>query len=176
MTEGIVKRLNETFPEFKISHKVENYRGKVHLFFIECLNEKEIDQKWEELGSWIAGNFQTKLETEFEMWNLYLFYIIPSSIDPKLKYMIENDTFSSRKIVIEGEIGYEEIIKEHITNTDLDLGNIIQIPSGNDEIKKDPDLEKILKGKILKDKRRTQEVPFVFNQLVDLIKSSEDEV
>lgn len=44
-----------------------------------------------------------------------------NSIDNDLKYQIENDTFSSRKIVIEGIFDLQKIIEKHILNSDINI-------------------------------------------------------
>lgn len=94
--------------------------GKAHAFFIE-IEDSFSNSSWKEMRNFIAIEFQNTLLDEFERWNIYLFYIVKSSIRKDLKYKIENDTFSSRKIVIEEKYDHTEIIEEHILNCDITI-------------------------------------------------------
>jgi hypothetical protein len=94
--------------------------GKAHAFFIE-IEDSFSNSSWKEMRNFLAIKFQNTLSNEFERWNIYLFYIVNSSIGEDLKYQIENDTFSSRKIVIEGNSDVTKIIDEHILNSDIKI-------------------------------------------------------
>nr|WP_146203182.1 ABC-three component system middle component 1 [Mucilaginibacter oryzae] len=54
-----------------------------------------------------------------------MFYLCKSEVSLALKYKIENDRFSSRKIILDNydeeisDIGVNDIINEHITNVDI---------------------------------------------------------
>lgn len=117
--------LKEMFPKLEVDSTVFTYEGTIHVFFLKFKNGKELCQSWEKVSNAIAVYYQTKLESQFEVWNLYLFYVNDDTIDRDVKYRIENDTISSRKIVIEGHNGklnrklMNTVIAEHITNTDL---------------------------------------------------------
>ena len=54
------------------------------------------------LGICFASEYQLDETDEFERWNFYLFYVVDNknTIDRNLKYEIEHDTISSRKIVV----------------------------------------------------------------------------
>lgn len=97
--------------------------GNAHVFFINT-NNLLLNDVWKEMRNFIAIKFQNNLAIEFERWNVYVFYIVEFPLDDALKYKIENDTFSSRKIVIEGNYDFEKIIKEHILNNDIVINSI----------------------------------------------------
>jgi hypothetical protein len=76
----------------------------------------------------VAVNYQTSEymgDGKFEKWNFYIIYISKDIIAKGLKTQIENDKFSSRKIVedsYEKKFNHEEanrLIIKHITNADL---------------------------------------------------------
>lgn len=80
---------------------------------------------WDNISKEIALKYQSKLETVYEKWNLYIIYVTKDIAPKELKNKIENDKFSSRKIV---EDSYSEEFNDneakrltikHITNSDL---------------------------------------------------------
>lgn len=91
--------------------KVEQYNSKrikvfgmeprVDVFITEPLGHDELAQEWENIRNRIAYK-QSSIEDEFERWNHYLFYLVEEDVmnDINLKYNIEHDTLSSRKILI----------------------------------------------------------------------------
>jgi len=125
------KIINSFKKQFNCTLKYESISfelGKAHAFFIEIEDSISISY-WKEMRNFIAIEFQNTLFNEFERWNIYLFYNVSSTISNELKYQIENDTFSSRKIVIEGKSDYTEIINVHILNSDITIDEAIE----NDE-------------------------------------------
>lgn len=84
-------------------------------------------EKWSDVSSAVSAIYQSDLVKgdDFEKWNLYLIYICSEPVTKDLKTKIENNKFSSRKIV-ELDFGKQltdrkanEFIIKHITNTDL---------------------------------------------------------
>ena len=76
----------------------------------------------------VAANYQTAeymSDSDFDRWNFYIIYISKDCVSKELKNKIENDKFSSRKIVEDTcakEFNHEEanrLIVKHITNADL---------------------------------------------------------
>ena len=69
-----------------------------------------------------------KVLDDFERWNFYLFYVVEdkSKIDRSLKYKIEHDTVSSRKIIINREEfaggNYDALIASYIK---YDIGELV---------------------------------------------------
>ena len=166
------------YTEFIIDyHPVEYGNSHIHVFFLKTEKVETLFNTWRNINSWFAGNFQTELKSEFETWNLYLLFLTQEKVNPKLKYQIENDTFSSRKIVIEELDNYDEIITNYITNNNLEFDyKSKRRPSDNKSLEHDFDLQKLLKDKVLKEKKNKHEALVVFNRLVKLLKSRENEV
>jgi hypothetical protein len=122
----IKKLVIDLYPGVELTLHIETYISKIHTFFVKFPSEASLAKDWENLSNSIAVYYQSQLPDEFEIWNLYLFYITESIADKHLKYKIENDTVSSRKILLSynGEVNDEFIastVEEHITNKNLEL-------------------------------------------------------
>ncbi|MFD2916868.1 ABC-three component system middle component 1 [Psychroserpens luteus] len=114
--------------EFINQSKINYYRVfslmTFHVFLIEIDKEETLEKIWKKLNSKIAFYMQDKFESNFEKWNLYLFFIINEDCSVPIKYEIENNPFSSRKIVIENnnkKDSHEDIISTHIFDLDIEL-------------------------------------------------------
>lgn len=119
-------------PDFVIENcKVYHYRNednfRINIFFFEATSGI-ISENWKRFSNMIAANYQTSeymSNREFDKWNFYIIYISNDDVSKELKNKIENDKFSSRKIVedaYEREFNNDEakrLIVKHITNTDL---------------------------------------------------------
>lgn len=91
MKDAIVK----SFDSFDV-------RSKILVCVTKCLTEDELRETWRNYRNDFAVEFQTDDIDEFERWNFYLFYVVDNknAMDRSLKYEIEHDTISSRKIVV----------------------------------------------------------------------------
>lgn len=93
---------------------------KVDVFITKPLNHEQLMHEWESIRNSIAC-LQSGIDDEFERWNLYLFYLVEQDAmeDINLKYKIEHDTLSARKILIprseyEGEKCFEAVVNKFI--------------------------------------------------------------
>lgn len=120
-SNSIIEELEEEFKGIDFSLEEVEYEGTLPCFFIVFKSEKKLAKNWMRISDLIAINYQTKLTDEFSIWNIYLFFITKKPIGNDLKYLIENDTYSSRKIVIEGEYDIKEIIDKYILNKDIEI-------------------------------------------------------
>lgn len=116
MKDAIVK----SFDSFDV-------RSKILVCVTKCLTEDELRETWRNYRNDFAVEFQTDDIDEFERWNFYLFYVVDNknAIDRSLKYEIEHDTISSRKIVVskdelQDENG-ESLVMRHIK---YDIGQV----------------------------------------------------
>lgn len=119
-------------PDFVIENcKVYHYRNEDHfrinIFFLVA-NSDVINENWKRFSNMVAANYQTSeymSNREFDKWNFYIIYISKDDVAKELKNKIENDKFSSRKIVedlFDKEFNDKEanrLIVKHITNADL---------------------------------------------------------
>lgn len=121
-----------TNTDFQINNcKVCHYRNedsfKVNIFFLEA-DSNTIDEIWKRFSNMVAANYQNSEymgDSKFDKWNFYIIYLSKDIVSKELKNKIENDKFSSRKIVEDAydkEFNNEEanrLIVKHITNVDL---------------------------------------------------------
>ncbi len=116
--DTLLNDLKEEFDGISFSYEEVNYQGKLPCFFIEIDNDK-LAETWMKISDVIAINYQSRLENEFSRWNIYLFFLVKETVVNELKYLIENDTFSSRKIVVDKLLKTEDVINQHILNADI---------------------------------------------------------
>ena len=79
-----------------------NVKAQILVCVTKCLTEDELRKSWRIFRNEFSEDYQTDEIDEFERWNFYLFYVVDNknAIDRSLKYEIEHDTISSRKIVV----------------------------------------------------------------------------
>jgi|WetSurMetagenome_2_1015567.scaffolds.fasta_scaffold340139_1 hypothetical protein len=151
-----------------------SFGGVVPIIFVRFISIDALTKTWKDFNSYIAAEYMTLIKDEYSKWNFYIFYLSKESVGKPLKYEIENNKFSSRKIVIENfnSISNEEIstlISEHITNDN------IQINAESKQIstfKKNASLAKIL-DKLSLNKKNDDELQNALN-LVE--KTYKDEI
>ena len=169
----VMELFDQQFEGVKLSHRaISLNEGLIHVFFIEIASKDSLENNWRKISNFIALNFQNNLENEFERWNLYLFFLQAQGISNDLKYQIENDTFSSRKIIIDYVTDQDSIISRHILNDNL---NIIKESANlaDDGFQPNKLIWDLLQGKKLKNIRETSEAERTFDQLVRAIKEKE---
>ena len=119
-------------PDFQTENcKVYHYRNedkfRLNIFFFEA-DFHIINENWKRFSNIVAANYQNSeymSNSEFDRWNFYIIYISKDRISKTLKNQIENNKFSSRKIVEDSyrkEFNDDEanrLIIKHITNADL---------------------------------------------------------
>ena len=108
----------EDFSEVALEKRIVYLeKGKAHCIFLKMPDERFLLDNWKRITNSVALNYQNNLETSFEKWNIYLFFLISESLeDMNLKYAIENNTFSCRKIVENSAISAKDLIKRHVNN------------------------------------------------------------
>ena len=128
---NIVEILKEIFPEVEINLERVSYCGSISVFLITINSAVILNSIWNKISSTIAAYYQAYLDNDFEKWNVYLIYICKEAIDISLTYRIENDRFSTRKIVLVNELELNQadkndIISSYITNKDIDANTSIK--------------------------------------------------
>jgi hypothetical protein len=158
------------FPMFELTYTEINYEGVLPIFIARVIGEEQaLKENWESLVNYIAFNFQSQLIEDFSVWNVYVFFVTENKINRSLKYKIENDTFSSRKIVIEENASQEEIISQHITNVDVKF--TIENPIVNTELDADPLLKKYI-SRSTSSKRLTEDHRNCLKSIIRNLKES----
>lgn len=169
--------LKEDFEGLEITHKTVDFKkGTTHVFLINFKMETS-ESSWLKIASWLAANFQAELQDDFEVWNLYLFYSFSTSIDKSLKYKIENDTFSSRKTVLDKEMSMDDIIEKHIKNSDIDISPS-SFKNSTSMLTRDTLLDSLLSHKTLREgNRRIKAVSKpTFDEYFNAIQDEETEI
>lgn len=162
------------FPDRSLVHEeVEMDKGLAHSFFIDFADVVDLEKNWRQIVNFIAIHFQNKLENEFECWNIYLFFRVPMAVGKELKYKIENDTFSSRKVIIDNTMNPSSAINVHIMNELTQVGT--EMARASTQLDQNPIILKVLKGKTLKKTKITPEAQKAYDKLLENLKK-EDEV
>lgn len=164
------EKLKDQFPTINVRYReVPIGKGLAHAFHIPISSSEELQERWRELSNFIALHFQREIEINFEQYNLYLFFEVPEEIEKDLKYKIENDIFSSRKIIILKGQKFKSITSYHILNTLHEVDTDSQKASTPYE--RNPTLTEIMDGKILKKRKITPEAFEVYDQYVKRLKN-----
>ena len=122
----VINQLKEKYKNCDFQFLLTQSNVNISVFFVLANSFTLSEEKlWENISKEIALKYQTKLESIYEKWNLYIIYVTNDIVPKELKNKIENDKFSSRKIVEDSyteefnDIVANELIIKHITNTDL---------------------------------------------------------
>lgn len=100
----------------------------VLLCVTECMSKDALRNRWIDIRDELASEWQMRNLDDFERWNFYLFYVVEdkSKIDRSLKYKIEHDTVSSRKLIINhdefADGNYDALISSYIK---YDIGELV---------------------------------------------------
>jgi hypothetical protein len=166
---------SRTFERIQLGyHEIPIGDGIAHAFFLKYQNVDEINDSWRKVSNFIALKCQSRILDDFGKWNTYLFLISGRSLGIDVKYKIENDTFSSRKIVIEDNSSYDDIINKHILNSDLEI--TIENYREQNPLNKRDFLWALLEGKTLKKLRKTSAADHTFDELLTILKHPNNEV
>ncbi len=145
-------------------------KGHMHAFLITVDKESTLSESWRRITNDVALHIQNQISDKFEKWNFYVFFILSHTISSDLKYKIENDTFSSRKIVIESIMSNAGIIQAHILNDNL-KDDINQEQHKDTKLQFNQFLLDKLTGITLRKERITQEASIVLDKILMDIKS-----
>lgn len=92
-------------------YKEDNY--SLYMFSIQLKSQDDLLKIHEELRDYIAIYFQSQiLEKNIERWNIYQFFFIQEKVDDNTKQKIEQDKFSTRKIIHDDK--QKELLDEDI--------------------------------------------------------------
>jgi len=165
-----IHSFDKQFEDVKLSHRaIKLNEGLIHAFFIESASKDYLETNWRRFSNFIALNIQNDFQNDFERWNLYIFFLTAHKTSNELKYQIENDTFSSRKIVIDYKTNQDSIISKHILNNNLRI-NKESVTFTDNAFQPNELVWNLLKDKTLKIVRTTKEVETSFNQLINVLK------
>ncbi|PUZ26122.1 hypothetical protein DCC81_17950 [Chitinophaga parva] len=169
-----IDTLNAKFENLSVDYQELDYNGKIPVFFVRSKSLEDLTADWIKLVDVIAFDFQSQLTDEFQIWNIYIFFIRPAGIEDmvnynSLKLKIENDTFSSRKILVE-DMENDVIINEHIVNGNVHF-SVDQVAPAAVTFDANPILWSILEVKTLKKQKMTAEASSAFEELLKQLKT-----
>lgn len=123
-----LESLKNDFPNYEIKLFKSSSFSYINCFICYINDEKKLTDDWGKIVGLIAGDFQADLESELEIWNIYLIFCTKSEVNTSLIYEIENNKFAMRKLVTctknwNTNYNIEDYIKEEIFCTDLELTN-----------------------------------------------------
>lgn len=162
----------EKNPE-KYSLWTRNELGKYHIYIFSVMLDKveELNFLWEKLTNDLAVNFQSKLEENIELWNVYVVFFVKEKVDKTLKYTIQQDLYSSRKIVIDNfKPRYiEKYVLLHLEKKlfRLKINTIPKVKKSNDE----HSMEEMINNKdksLLKMLANTDDLKVVINNYLEV--------
>lgn len=110
--------------------------------FLTCIvcwfeSSTSIMMNWQAIQSIISVRF--KPEGGHSKWNVYLILLCPDSLNIRDKYVIQNDRYAARKIVLDGfgelldtpEV--EKLVNKELLGADLELTPISENPKDDEE-------------------------------------------
>jgi len=117
--------LNETYPTRNFMLMSTGDEDAISCFVHWVDNSESLEACWSEISSLIAIEYQSNLTSIFASWNIYLVFICKTPVDRSLRYRIENDRFSMRKIIIDEKSYTDKEVIDFMNNeifcADLDL-------------------------------------------------------
>lgn len=124
---NIIKEIKESFNIQNIVIGTFKFGDDIPILFVQFKSDNDLETSWREFNSFITAEYLLGFQNEFSKWNTYLFYIVKKAISKPLKYKIENNKFSTRKIVVECETTeindetIQQIISEYIVNDNIEF-------------------------------------------------------
>ena len=122
--------LNNLFARFSpVLMKVE-FVGDISVFAFTFDNESDLSDNWKKITSSVAVCYQSAFDekqNDFERWNIYILFLVKTPVGSQLKYRIESDKFSSRKMVHENatappDMDYlQTLINEYVIANDVNI-------------------------------------------------------
>jgi hypothetical protein len=181
LDENIIKILKEKFEGFVFETKSSQMAsfGNITAFFVKSDNYELIRDFWSKINNTIAVYYQSRLSDEFNKWNIYCFYVVGKSFDRNLKYIIENDTFATRKVVVESNESYDAIFNSFVLNPSLTIGDDGASFAAAEPFEMNRIIREALIGKNVKRIRMTQDAHVALRDIeraLDKITSDEIEI
>lgn len=164
--EELSNVLRKDFPIKELSLGELLFGGIIPLIFVSFNSLDELKKNWKDFNSQITTDIVINLKEEYSRWNFYIFFFSEDIVPKTLKYEIENNKFSSRKIVIENcksisKTEIENMISEHITNDNIQ----VNVDSNSiSKFKKDLSLAKII-DKLSLSKKNDDDLQNALNQI-----------
>lgn len=106
----------ENLKIFHLEKDLSNY--VVNIICCQFNNQDDLKNYWREVVNNVAMYIQSTLDKNIELFNVYILFF-GEKVDENLIYLIEQDKYSSRKIVINKKIPMDIQILENIVDEKL---------------------------------------------------------
>ena len=86
-----------------ISKDVFGFSHTLYIAITAPMTQQELADNWRDIRNEIMTKWQDTITDDFSRWNFYLFYVVDKldKLDGSLRYQIEHDMVSSRKILVD---------------------------------------------------------------------------
>jgi len=119
--------LNHHYPKEKFILTSTGGEDSISCFVHWVSNSDSLEKYWAKVSSLIAVEYQSSLTSVFASWNIYLAFVCSTPVERSLKYRIENDRFSMRKVVIDDrDLTEDQVI--HFMNNEIFCLDLELIP------------------------------------------------
>ncbi len=89
------------FPSVRFGFYVSEAQPFISCILCEFDTTQNLIEQWESIQNLVSVYHQPKVEAE--RWNVYLILLCPEEVDIRNKYIIQNDTYTARKLIVENE-------------------------------------------------------------------------
>lgn len=86
-----------------INKDVFGFSHDLYIAITVPMGQEELAESWRDIRNEVMMSWQEKITDDFSRWNFYVFYVVDDldKLDGSLRYQIEHDTVSSRKILVD---------------------------------------------------------------------------
>ncbi len=93
--------IQQNFPSVGFGFYVSEIQSFISCILCVFESAQNLVEHWESIQNFVSVYHQPKIEAE--LWNVYLILVCPDVVDVRNKYVIQNDTFTARKLIVENE-------------------------------------------------------------------------
>lgn len=93
--------MKRNFPSVSFGFYVSEVQSFISGILCVFESAQSLVEQWEAIQNFVTVYHQPKVEAE--LWNVYLILVCPESVDVRNKYIIQNDTYTARKLIVEKE-------------------------------------------------------------------------
>ncbi|MBE6021605.1 MAG: hypothetical protein E7231_00060 [Cellulosilyticum sp.] len=97
----------------------------IYIFSMQLQSNNMLNKNWNRFINNISVHFQSGLSKNIERWNIYTVFFVNEKINSELKYKIEQDKFSTRKLVFDNHRQGDNIFDLSIEERNTKIEEII---------------------------------------------------
>lgn len=86
-----------------IKKDVFGFSHDLYIAITAPMGQEELAESWRDIRNEVMMKWQENITDDFSRWNFYVFYVVDDldKLDGSLRYQIEHDMVSSRKILVD---------------------------------------------------------------------------